>query len=83
MKSNWAAKTSTVDDIKIFDINDKATKHSFSIKMFSGLTIITRCFNPLNMQAPDNWFKTICLIIVTARKPALNSSTTVGLGHSI
>ena len=40
MKSNWAAKASAVDEIKIFDNDDKAAKHSERKRTFCGLVII-------------------------------------------
>ena len=38
MKSIWVAKPPAVDEIKIFDNNDKVAKHSFSVNDFSALS---------------------------------------------
>ena len=44
MKSNWVAKASAVDEIKIFDNDYKATKHSERKGTFCGLVIIIKNF---------------------------------------
>ena len=52
MKSNWAAKASAADEIKIFDNDDKAAKHPFSRRMFCGLIIIIKNFNSGGLGHP-------------------------------
>ena len=49
VKPNWP---SAVDEIKIFDNDDKAVKRSFSLRMFCGLVIIIKNFNFINSRRP-------------------------------
>ena len=51
MKSNWVAKPA-VDEIKIFDNDDKAAKHSERKRTFCGLVIIIKNFNFINSRRP-------------------------------
>ena len=55
MKKMWnqiGQSWSLVDEIEIFDNDDKATKHSFFLRMFCGLVIIIKNFNFTNSRRP-------------------------------
>ena len=48
-----------VNEIKIFDNDSKATKHSFSLRMFCGLVIIIKNFNFINSRR--HWLPNLIL----------------------
>ena len=50
VKSNWRPRPPAVDEINFFDNDDKASKRSFSLRVFCGLVIIIKTFNFINSR---------------------------------